>query len=119
MSKYFVAVLVSLMFGISNAFADAAMAKAAEEAESTMATAKVTFEQFDTDGDGFISKTEAMENENISKNWTQADKDSNNKLDVSEFSAFESREMFNPADDLEEAEPGAAPTDDSPTTTAK
>ena len=72
-------------------------------------TDKTMFNQFDTDGDGYISKQEASQREDLQKNWEQADKDNDNKLDVSEFSAFESREMFQPAE-VEEPEPGAAPT---------
>jgi len=94
MSKYIVAVVVVLMFGFGHVFAET----------------KVTFDQFDEDGDGYITKSEAADSSNMTKNWKQADKDSDNKLDVSEFSAFEGKERFVPADDMEEPEPGAAPT---------
>ena len=68
----------------------------------------VTFDDLDTNHDGYISADEAKANPDLWKKFTQADKDSNGKLDVSEFSAFEER--FVPADDMEEPEPGAAPT---------
>lgn len=93
MVKYLVAVLLTLLFTIGIA----------------MAEAPKTFDQMDSDGDGFISKSEAADRADIKQNWSQADTDRDNRLDAAEFSAFEGREMFQPAE-VEEPEPGAAPT---------
>jgi hypothetical protein len=71
--------------------------------------AAVTFDQIDTDGDGYISKEEAKVSRDITKNWKKADKDQDGHVDISEFSAFESQERFTPPSDMEEPEPGAAP----------
>jgi len=68
-----------------------------------------TFDDVDEDGDGYITKKEAKDLTEIQTNWMKADTDKDGKIDVSEFSAFEGREMFQPAD-VEEPEPGAAPT---------
>ena len=71
--------------------------------------AAITFEQIDTNGDGYISREEAKVSRSMSQNWTKADKDKDGHVDISEFSAFESQGRFTPPEDLEEAEPGAAP----------
>ena len=69
-----------------------------------------TFDELDQNGDGYISKTEIKDNSDMNKNWTKADRNKDDKLDAAEFSAFEGRERFQPAEDMEEPEPGAAPT---------
>ena len=71
--------------------------------------APITFEQIDTNGDGYISKDEAKVSRAMTRNWAKADKDKDGHVDISEFSAFESQGRFTPPEDLEEAEPGAAP----------
>ena len=68
-----------------------------------------TFDELDTDHDGYISKSEAQNTKDLSKDWAKADKDKNDKLDVSEFSAFESKGRFVPPEESEEPEIGAAP----------
>ncbi len=77
MQKIFMVALVMSMFTIGTAFAGE----------------KAGFSSLDTDGDGFISKTEAAANEGLSSAWSQVDADMNEKLDESEFSAFETKEM--------------------------
>ena len=67
------------------------------------------FDDIDTDGDGYISKSESKSNMNIRNNWTAADTDKDGKIDISEFSAFEGKTTFQPPE-LEEPEPGAAPS---------
>lgn len=71
--------------------------------------AQQIFDEIDGDGDGYISQSEANVRADITQNWSKADLDKDGRLDVSEFSAFEGREMFVPAE-VEEPEPGAAPT---------
>lgn len=70
-----------------------------------------TFEELDADSDGYISKNEAKAQKSIEQNWAKADKDMNGRLDISEFSAFESIGRYVPPTDREEPEPGAAPFD--------
>lgn len=70
-----------------------------------------TFEDLDINSDGYISKDEAMAQKSIERNWTKVDKDKNGRLDISEFSAFEAKGRFEPPEDSEIAEPGAAPMD--------
>ncbi len=77
MPKIFMVALVMSMFTIGSVFAGE----------------KSAFSSLDTDGDGFISKTEAAANEGLSSAWSQVDADMNEKLDESEFSAFETKEM--------------------------
>lgn len=71
---------------------------------------KLTFEALDGDGDGYISQTEAQAQKELSEHWKQADQNKDNKLDISEFSAFEGRERFTPPENMEEEGIGAAPT---------
>lgn len=70
-----------------------------------------TFEELDANSDGYISKDEAKAQKSIEQNWTKADKDKNGRLDISEFSAFEGSGKYEPPEDSEIPEPGAAPMD--------
>ena len=70
-----------------------------------------TFEELDANSDGYISKDEAMAQKSIERNWAKADKDKNGRLDISEFSAFEAAGKYEPPEDREIPEPGAAPLD--------
>jgi len=47
------------------------------------------FKGMDADADGYVSQTEAAGNSDLSNRWIELDKDKNNMLDKSEFSAFE------------------------------
>jgi hypothetical protein len=76
---------------------------------SAMANKAHMFDDVDQDGDGYISKSEAKNLTEMQSNWSDADTDKDGKIDVSEFGAFEGKDMFQPAD-VEEPEPGAAPT---------
>ncbi len=49
-----------------------------------------SFEEIDEDGNGVISQEEAQTYDQLAQNWQQYDLDSNQQLDQSEFSAFES-----------------------------
>ena len=69
----------------------------------------MTFEALDTDGDGYISNTEAGAREDLTKGWQAIDKNTDNKLDITEFSAFESEGRFTPPEESEEPGVGAAP----------
>ena len=47
------------------------------------------FNQLDTNHDGYISRDEAQADSELSQNWNRADLKATNKIDESEFSAFE------------------------------
>ena len=70
-----------------------------------------TFDELDDDQDGYISKSEAKEQTELSKAWKGADKDSDERLDIAEFSAYYGKERFTPPEGMEEPEIGAAPFD--------
>jgi hypothetical protein len=75
-----------------------------------MENAAATFDELDDDKNGYLTKSEAMKRGDLKKNWKSIDTDANDKLDISEFSAFESKGRFTPPEDMEEPEIGAAPT---------
>ena len=67
-----------------------------------------TFSTMDKDGDGYISITEATGNEQLVRDWAKYDLDSDGKIELNEFSAFEgSTKAFIPPDN--DMEPGTAP----------
>ena len=68
-----------------------------------------TFEDLDVDTNGYISKDEAKAQDSIKRNWAKVDTNKDGHIDISEFSAFESIGKFEPPEDSEVAEPGAAP----------
>ena len=47
------------------------------------------FKSIDADANGYVSQTEASGNSDLTSRWNELDKDKNNMLDTSEFSAFE------------------------------
>jgi Ca2+-binding EF-hand superfamily protein len=61
----------------------------AASAGEMQSTYKETFKKLDTNNDGYISKDEAMADKELSKDWSNADKNRDGKLEESEFSAFE------------------------------
>jgi len=69
----------------------------------------MTFEAVDTDGDGYISNTEAGARADLAESWQAIDKNTDNRLDITEFSAFESEGRFTPPEESEEPGLGAAP----------
>lgn len=68
-----------------------------------------TFEALDTNGDGYISNEEASARKDVTKSWQAIDKNTDNKLDISEFDAFEGKGRYTTPEESEEPEPGAAP----------
>lgn len=50
----------------------------------------ISFEDLDSDGDGYISKEEAADHPEVIENWQRYDTDRDGRLDEAEFSAFES-----------------------------
>ena len=77
-------------------------------------TTQDSFNKLDKDKDGYISQQEAKSDKRLSDQWDTADADSDGKLEMSEFSAFETGKAttFTPKDDPEESPGvGAAPSD--------
>ncbi len=70
---------------------------------------KGTFEELDTDANGYISKEEAMERSDVGRNYKRIDQDQDGQLSSGEFSAFEGEGKFSPPEESETPEPGAAP----------
>lgn len=94
--KHFICIVTGLVLGLG-----VVTALSAEEVK--------TFEDLDIDTNGYISKGEAMAEKSIDRNWAKVDTDKDGRIDVSEFSAFESIGRFTPPEDMEVSEPGAAP----------
>jgi len=67
-----------------------------------------TFEALDTNGDGYISNTEAGRTD-LKESWQASDKNTDNRLDTTEFSAFEGKSRYTAPEESEEPGPGAAP----------
>lgn len=67
----------------------------------------VTFEQLDMNRDGYVSIIEATGHTELLRKWSNIDKDTDGKLEMIEFSAFEVEPTFVPDPDDEEI--GAAP----------
>jgi hypothetical protein len=49
-----------------------------------------TFETLDADGNGYISEKEAAARNDLLERWIVIDTNTDNQLDITEFSAFES-----------------------------
>jgi len=69
----------------------------------------MTFDELDENQDGYITKSEVSEQAELSKSWSKVDKDSDKKIDITEYSAYQGKERFIPPEDMEEPEIGAAP----------
>ena len=76
------------------------------------------FNNLDKDSDGYISIKEAKDQLNMLKSWVEIDKNTNGKLEFSEFSAFEIRneqegsskaKTFVPPENNDDYDLGSAP----------
>ena len=74
-------------------------------------TYPLQFEELDTDVNTFISKEEAAVREDLVKNFKKIDKDGDGQLTLSEYQAYEGKERFEPPEDTETPELGAAPAE--------
>lgn len=68
-----------------------------------------TFDELDVNADGYISQQEGMKYKNMSKNWAKIDTNKDGRTDINEFTKFEATGRFEPPEDAEISEPGAAP----------
>lgn len=73
------------------------------------ATPVPTFEGLDINSDGYISKQEAKAYKEMSKKWAKVDTNKDGRADIDEFTRFESTGRFEPPEDSETPELGAAP----------
>lgn len=76
---------------------------------SFAATPPPTFEQLDINSDGYISKDEAKTYKEMSKRWAKVDANKDGRVNIDEFIKFESAGRFEPPQDAETPELGAAP----------
>lgn len=68
-----------------------------------------TFEELDTDGDGYISKPESTARLDLEVNFDSIDKDGNGRLNIKEYEAYQGKGRMSPPEESEIPEPGAAP----------
>ncbi len=68
------------------------------------------FEELDRDASGYITPDEANVREDLNKNFAAIDTDGNGKLNIAEYQAYEGKGRFEPPEDSETPELGAAPT---------
>jgi hypothetical protein len=57
---------------------------------------KMSAQDLDTDGDGYISSQEVQAHEKadlLTENWQQVDANQDGQVDISEFSAFEEQQL--------------------------
>lgn len=68
------------------------------EGQSTegQSTESQMFRSLDQNQDGTISKQEAQKDQQLSKNWSQYDTNKDDKIERSEFSAFEAQMKESP-----------------------
>jgi Ca2+-binding EF-hand superfamily protein len=83
-----------------------------DDSQMTDDAARMTtpdFNQLDSDKDGVISRNEATQSESLVEKWNDVDTNEDGQLNQAEFSAFEAKEMHNPAN-----QPGSAPDEANP-----
>ena len=71
----------------------------------------IKFEILDADSNAYISKTEASVRKDILKNYQEIDKDKDGVLSLSEYQAYEGKGRFQPPEETETPELGAAPAE--------
>lgn len=72
---------------------DQQLASAMGGAAAGMPQAEIaSFEELDTNQDGYVSREEAISSEPLVNNWSSADTNADDQLDQSEFSAFEEQQ---------------------------
>lgn len=67
------------------------------------------FEELDTDANAYISKAEAKVRKDLEKNFNKIDLNGDGKVNITEYQAYEGKERFQPPEDTETPELGAAP----------
>jgi hypothetical protein len=69
------------------------------------------FEELDTDANAFVSKDEAKVRKDLVKNFKKIDEDKDGKLSISEYQAYEGKGRYQPPEETETPELGAAPVE--------
>ena len=73
---------------------------------------QASFQQLDQDNDGYVSIIEATGQNELLRQWSAVDTDTDGKLEMTEFSAFEEEPVsFVPTVDSDNPEIGAAPAE--------
>lgn len=78
---------------------------------AALAEYAATFEDIDSDRNGYISAEEAKAREALAADFALVDADKDGKVNIDEFVAFESAGRYEPPEDSEVSEIGAAPTE--------
>ncbi len=74
-------------------------------------SSQATFQQLDQNKDGYVSIIEATGQNELLKQWSTVDTDTDGRLEITEFSAFEEEPAtYSPAVDPDDVDIGAAPT---------
>ena len=90
MNKFNSTVLAaSLTLALSGAAFATAMPPAADPAITPAAPAEVSFEQLDTDADGYVSKTDIPVEHELSLQFAIADSNQDSRLSRDEFDAYQ------------------------------
>lgn len=74
-------------------------------------TTQESFNKLDKNKDGYISQQEAQADKKLTEQWDSVDADTDGKIEMSEFSAFEAgtAPSFTPPDNPDEPGLGATP----------
>jgi len=69
----------------------------------------MTFEEMDTDANGYISPAEAKVGQSIGGKFNQVDTNKDGKINIEEYQAYMGKHRMTPPEEMETPEPGAAP----------
>jgi|GEM_PF-3073963 len=67
------------------------------------------FEEIDANADGYIDKEEAKVRKDLVKNFKKIDENKDDKLNLAEYQLYEGKEAYEPPQETETPELGAAP----------
>jgi hypothetical protein len=73
---------------------------------STAGATTPEFNQLDSDGDGYVSRSDVQEHDELANRWEQLDTNADQQLDRAEFSAFENMASDTGADPGAGTDPG-------------
>ncbi len=75
-----------------NVDSNLSLAQASQPGAADTTADIASFDELDADSSGYISREEAQTSDPLINNWQSADKDANDQIDQSEFSAFEDQQ---------------------------
>lgn len=73
------------------------------------ADAILTFEEMDSNANGYISSDEAKASHDIDSNFEQIDINADGNINITEFQKYMGKGRATPPEEMETPEPGAAP----------